>query len=368
MIGQFGTTAPRLLERREDRARGAGRSTRRPCSAASSTTTAYLIDNDARFVFSFVRSAIEAGAAAANYVELVSRRTLGRPLDLPRCATSTPASEFTTSARDDRQRRRPVRRRAQPRSGASTTEHRIVYSKGIHLVVPRLTTHRPRPGAGLLRRHAAPVLRDPDGPAIGDRHDRHPGRHAVHRGRPTTTSSSSSSRSTPGSTCPRPLTVATSSPSAAGCARSSSVGGAGDQDDVDWTTLSRKHAVEVDDARAVVTIFGGKLTDCLNVGEEVAEEVEALGVPLEEDLHNWYGEPAKATRDRVLPPGPPDAARRAAHEARHRAAHRPAVAALRAAGVRPCSRRSGRTRRWPRTSWARPTTCGSSCTTPPCTR
>ena len=31
----------------------------------------YLIDNDARFVFSFVRSAIEAGAAVANYVELV---------------------------------------------------------------------------------------------------------------------------------------------------------------------------------------------------------------------------------------------------------------------------------------------------------
>ena len=47
----------------------------------------------------------------------------------------------------------------------------------------------------------------------------------------------------------------------------------------------------------MVTIFGGKLTDCLNVGEEVAAEIESLGVPLEKDLHNWYGEPAKATRD-----------------------------------------------------------------------
>jgi len=44
-------------------------------------------------------------------------------------------------------------------------------------------------------------------------------------------------------------------------------------------------------------VFGGKLTDCLNVGAEVAAEVEQLGVPLEKDLHNWYGEPAKATRD-----------------------------------------------------------------------
>ena len=79
----------------------------------------------------------------------------------------------------------------------------------------------------------------------------------------------------------RPLVVAT---------------GKGDQKDVDWTKLSRKHAVEVDTDQRVVTIFGGKLTDCLNVGEEVAAEIEALGVPLEKDLHNWYGEPAKATR------------------------------------------------------------------------
>jgi glycerol-3-phosphate dehydrogenase len=69
-----------------------------------------------------------------------------------------------------------------------------------------------------------------------------------------------------------------------------------DHTDADWTTLSRKHVVERDDVRAVVTVLGGKLTDCLNVGEEVAADVEALGVPLEDDLHNWYGEPAPATR------------------------------------------------------------------------
>jgi glycerol-3-phosphate dehydrogenase len=70
----------------------------------------------------------------------------------------------------------------------------------------------------------------------------------------------------------------------------------GEQRDVDWTSLSRKHEIERDDDQAIVTIFGGKLTDCLNVGEEVCAEIERLGVPLERDLHNWYGEPAKATR------------------------------------------------------------------------
>jgi glycerol-3-phosphate dehydrogenase len=73
--------------------------------------------------------------------------------------------------------------------------------------------------------------------------------------------------------------------------------GVGDHAGVDWTKLSRKHAIEVDRAKRVVTIFGGKLTDCLNVGEEVAEQIESLGVPLERDLHNWYGEPSSSTRD-----------------------------------------------------------------------
>ena len=70
----------------------------------------------------------------------------------------------------------------------------------------------------------------------------------------------------------------------------------GDQTDTDWTSLSRKHEIECDDELGVVTIFGGKLTDCLNVGEEVADEIEQLGIPLEKDLENWYGEPAEATR------------------------------------------------------------------------
>jgi len=70
-IGQFGTRHPRLLSRDKIEAE-------EPVVDTSSVRggieyrDAYLIDNDSRFVFSFVRSAIEAGAYAANYVELVS--------------------------------------------------------------------------------------------------------------------------------------------------------------------------------------------------------------------------------------------------------------------------------------------------------
>ena len=59
----------------------------------------------------------------------------------------------------------------------------------------------------------------------------------------------------------------------------------------EWTSLSRRHEVECDAQRSVVTVFGGKLTDCLNVGAEVASKIESLGVALEADQRNWYGSP-----------------------------------------------------------------------------
>jgi glycerol-3-phosphate dehydrogenase len=73
--------------------------------------------------------------------------------------------------------------------------------------------------------------------------------------------------------------------------------GGDDGKDVDWTKLSRKHEIETSSTRNVISVFGGKLTDCLNVGEEIADAVEYLGVPLEKDTHSWYGEPAEATRE-----------------------------------------------------------------------
>ena len=39
----------------------------------------------------------------------------------------------------------------------------------------------------------------------------------------------------------------------------------------DWVSLSRKHEIEVNETTRHLSIFGGKLTDCLNVGEEVTQ-------------------------------------------------------------------------------------------------
>jgi glycerol-3-phosphate dehydrogenase len=69
----------------------------------------------------------------------------------------------------------------------------------------------------------------------------------------------------------------------------------------DWMKLSRKHVTEFDQDRKYISIYGGKLTDCVNVGNELRAICEQLGYHSEKQP--WYGEDegkdaflAKATR------------------------------------------------------------------------
>jgi glycerol-3-phosphate dehydrogenase len=254
---------------------------------------AYLIDNDARFVFSFIRSAIEAGAAAANYVELVSTERVGDRWVVALRNTDT-GEEFTTSAR-------VIVNAAGPFVDALNdqwrlkSQHRIVYSKGIHLVVPRLTTTD----------HNRVLAFFDDTQRLF---------YVIPMGRRSVIGTTDTRVDTPFSSVtvedrdfllaqinarldlPKPLTPTDIIAERSGVRPLVVETGGSDKTETDWTSLSRKHEIERDDARKIVTIFGGKLTDCLNVGEEVADEIIKLGIPLERDLHNWYGEPAAEAR------------------------------------------------------------------------
>jgi glycerol-3-phosphate dehydrogenase len=48
----------------------------------------------------------------------------------------------------------------------------------------------------------------------------------------------------------------------------------------------------------VVTILGGKLSDCLNVGEEVVEAARSCGLKPITPPTRWYGEPGRTARRR----------------------------------------------------------------------
>jgi glycerol-3-phosphate dehydrogenase len=252
---------------------------------------AYLKDNDSRFVFGFVRSALDVGAAAVNYVEM----TDAEPAPIGWRATLRDVDGDRTmqcSARMIVNAAGPFIDGLNRRLGLATG-HRIVYSKGIHLIVDRITrTERVLAFFDDTQRlfYVIPMGRrsvigttdmrvdDPHTRVTDEDRDFLLGQinARLDRDRPLTAADVIAERSGV-----RPLVVPREG---------------GDQRDVEWTRLSRKHEIEVDRNRKVISIFGGKLTDCLNVGEEVAEAVERLGVPLEEDTGTWYGEPAAATR------------------------------------------------------------------------
>jgi glycerol-3-phosphate dehydrogenase len=291
-IGQFGTKPPRLynVEKLEavepviDTTSARGAVQYQDC---------YLVDNDSRFVFSFVRSAIEAGAAVANYVELVSARREGDRWVCQLRDTDS-GEEFTTTARVVVNAAGPFVDELNTAWGL-TTDHRIVYSKGIHLIVPRLTTTRHNRVLAFFDDTQRLFYVIPMGQrsVIGTTDTRvdDPHTHVTDEDRDFLLAQINARLD-----LPAPLTHDDIIAERSGVRPLVVRRGGSDQTNVDWTSLSRKHEIERDDARGVVTIFGGKLTDCLNVGEEVAEHVERLGIPLEKDLRNWYGEPAAATR------------------------------------------------------------------------
>ena len=254
---------------------------------------AYLPDNDSRFVFSFVRSALDVGATAANYVEVAGAERRDGRWQVTLKDVDSGGEPFTCTARVVINAAGPFIDDLSSELGVRTA-HRIVYSKGIHLVVPQIT-----PSQRVL------AFYDDTGRLF----------YVIPMGRRSVIGTTDTRVDTPFTEVTdedrnflldqinrrldlsEPLSAADIIADRSGVRPLVVAAGGGDQKDVDWTKLSRKHEIETDDAGSVISIFGGKLTDCLNVGEEVADEVERLGIPLEKDTHNWYGEPAKATRE-----------------------------------------------------------------------
>ena len=292
MIGLFGTKPPKVFDAERVKLEEPAIDTA-GLRGGIQYQDAYLIDNDSRFVFSFVRSAIEAGASVANYVELVSaERVDGRWVAHLRDVDS--GDQFVTSARVIVNAGGPFVDQVNDQWGLES-EHRIVYSKGIHLVVPRLTTNR----------HDRVLAFFDDTQRLF---------YVIPMGRRSVIGTTDTRIDTPFTAVDNddrqfllqqinarlaletPLTVGDIIAERSGVRPLVVKRHGDDKKHVDWTSLSRKHEIERDDDLNVVTIFGGKLTDCLNVGEEVSHEIEQLGIPLEKDLENWYGEPAKATR------------------------------------------------------------------------
>ena len=296
LIGSFFTKRPHLLSVadlhaeepvvREDRTDG-----------GFEYSDAYFHDNDARFVWSFIRTALDHGAACANYVESIAatRKDGQWHVDL---VDQLGGEKISLRAKVLVNAAGPWVDEHNARTGEKTA-HQHVFSKGIHLIVPRITkSHRVLTffaddgrlffviPMGNRTCVGTTDTRVDDPRAFVTDEDREFVLSNINKrltlDKPLTAADVLSER------CGvRPLATLREAPKNKGKAR-------------DWMQLSRKHAVDVDEESRHLSIFGGKLTDCLNVGDEVARIVEKLGVQLPHPEAAWYGEPPPSVRARFF--------------------------------------------------------------------
>ena len=294
LFGNAFTEIPRWLpkkvvEREEPRINTRG------YSGAFEYSDAYLHDNDARFVFQFIRSAMDRGCIASNYVESTGAIRVGE--------------EWVTNARDLisgralRIRSRVLINAAGPfvdehnRATREITEHRHVFSKGVHLIVPQITPHRriltffaddgrlffaipmgvrTCVGTTDMRVESPHVgVTDEDRQFILDNINKR-----LNLPQPLRREDIIAER------CGvRPLVVKS---------------GTNSGETRDWLQMSRRHEIDVNRETAHLSIFGGKLTDCVNVGNEVSSIVAGLGVHIPYPGYKWYGEPHPSVREEYM--------------------------------------------------------------------
>ncbi len=277
-IGLFGTTPPSTFSAKKAKELEPNLITGRK---AVKYFDAQLPDNDSRFVYDFIRHAKGRGADVRNYTELTEASFRGDwslTLKSGRKTTNVTAKSVINAAG-------PYAQNVSKLLG-SKTKAGLVFSKGIHLILNRKLTEKYQVLAfwdeeGRLFY----VLPMGDRSMIGttDTRVEKPETQTnkddidfvlrqinaqLELAEPITEDQIVSNRSGV-----RPLVVEN--------------GESGNNQD--WHALSRKHAIEANRDKRVVTILGGKLTDCLNVGEEVIDELKGFGVKLD-DPGTWFGE------------------------------------------------------------------------------
>lgn len=291
IMGRFKTASPRYytakdLERREPVVNTTN------AAGGLEYSDCYLYDNDARFVFNFIRTALNYGCIATNYVESVSNRRVGE-LWYTTARDSMNGGELQIRSRVLINACGPYADAHNKLSGESTEYHHL-FSKGIHLIVDQVTDNKrvltffasdgrlfflipmgPKTCIGTTDTQV-------DDPQVGvtpeDRQFVLDNVNALlDLDEPLRPENVIAER-----VGVRPLAIQ------------------GEDGEADWVQLSRKHVIEQSEHHRHLTIFGGKLTDCLNVGDEVVEKVAEMGVIIPYPENQWYGEPSSSQRDEFM--------------------------------------------------------------------
>ena len=291
IIGRLFTQAPRYLTKKCINAEESVVNTK-TAKAGFEYSDCYLYDNDARFVFNFIRSSLNFGCIAANYVESCDA-TKENGLWKINAKDNITGDGFTIRAKAIINACGPyVDQHNQVTQ--QTTEHHHVFSKGVHLIVDQITDNK-----RVLTFFASDgrlFFVIPMGPktCIGttDTQVDSPETKVTDEDRHFVLDNVNSLLN-----LSKPLTKDDIIAERCGV-RPLAITGSGGK--ADWVKLSRKHAIDINKKQMHLSIFGGKLTDCINVGDEVVAVLRGLGIKTPHPNKKWYGEPHDSVKGEFL--------------------------------------------------------------------
>lgn len=288
IIGRFYTQFPDYMNARKIEEREPVINTRN-AAGGFEYSDAYLYDNDARFVFNFIRRSMDYGCIAANYVESTGAERKDGLWHVTARDTLT-GETFTIRSKVLVNACGPYVDQHNQLTG-QRTEHRHLFSKGIHLIIDRVTK-----GNRILAFFASDgrlffVIPMGNKTSIGttDTQVASPDVMITEEDRDFVLKNINSLLD-----FEQPITMDDVIAERCGVRPLAQKGGDGV---ADWVKLSRKHAVDVSASDCHISIFGGKTTDCINVGNEIAELVAKMGVELPFEDFKWYGEDDDSVKD-----------------------------------------------------------------------
>ena len=243
---------------------------------------AFLHDNDARFVFNFVRSAMDNGAIVTNYVGAHGSKKIDGIWHTKAVDEET-GKEFTIQSKVIINACGPMVDIYNDET-KQVTEHSHLFSKGVHLIVNKLTKVDKVLAFFASDGRLFFVIPMGQKTCLGttDNQVKNPMTSVTEEDRDFILDNVNALLD-----LDKPLSRDDIISERCGV-RPLAIKGSGGT--ADWVQLSRKHAVDVNKEDKYLSIFGGKLTDCINVGEEIAELVENLGISLPYKDAIWYGE------------------------------------------------------------------------------
>lgn len=243
----------------------------------------YLHDNDARFVFNFIRSSMSYGCIAANYVES-THSEYANGIWKTSARDSITGKEFEIKSKTFINAAGPYVDKVN-KVNLQDTDHHHVFSKGIHLIVDKITESNKV--LTFFADDGRLFFVIPMGPktCIGttDTQVEKPESFVTPEDRAFVLANVNKLLDLPTQLTEQDII-------AERCGvRPLAISGKGGK--ADWVQLSRKHAIDKDQTKKYLSIFGGKLTDCINVGDEVASLIESFGIDFPYPQQKWYGEP-----------------------------------------------------------------------------